>query len=529
MELPEEFTAVNSKFPQFLPSDAGCICFNIREGDAAITPDPFFNWHGSYVEMLHNGQPEDALWQAHLKEVASEEGIARVAQFCKSLHTADRPFYSPGKAKRWGKQMLGPDGTRPTTREQVLVRSRDARGAVTWILYELSVDSDAVEEYILNDRLLRRLTYPSFLLISSSAKTAACPPLYDRDVSEPAWLDGSTLIRMAAWSAAGDRVLHALPDGFAAIRYVPLREREAFLRSVASKPTCAMTGATLDKGNENASLYSMEVAHAVGKAVAAAVGVRGVDLMASASMRAHRAAMSADHDLTSGFHSVDGCKAVHFKGSNSVRLHGDAWRMDHGVTYLIEEQDGDFTNHAKEAALMACSTNEGSFALCANGGPTVACNVVRFLTLCRPGRVFAISGMHGASGMSGAAASFSLKREQLVSFLESLISLAPAFFGEKVRTDPDEIVASLSISNLRVLEIENERASGKTCFERIHTVKVESPNTARSPGFTAADAGFIDEYAADVARKVAASYEEFEVQRVQRCSLSQAFTLLKFW
>merc|ERR1719203_2784762 len=100
--------------------------------------------------------------------------------------------------------------------------------------------------------------------------------------------------------------------------------------------------------------------------------------MASASMRAHDATMSADADLTEGFMSAPGCNAVHFKGSNSVRLHGDLWRMTHGVSYLLEEEEGDFSNHAKEACLMACATHPRSIALCANGGPTVACNLARF-------------------------------------------------------------------------------------------------------------------------------------------------------
>merc|ERR1719384_2708707 len=135
--------------------------------------------------------------------------------------------------------------------------------------------------------------------------------------------------------------------------------------------------------------------------------------MASGSMRAHDEVMSADNDLTAGFVRCSSCEAVHFKGTNSVRLHGDLWRIAHGTTYVLQEEATDFSNHAKEACLMACCTNSGSIALCANGGPTVAGNVARFLGLCRPRNVFTLCGLHAPSGTSGAAASFELSSEQL--------------------------------------------------------------------------------------------------------------------
>merc|ERR1712232_75263 len=184
------------------------------------------------------------------------------------------------------------------------------------------------------------------------------------------------------------------------------------------------------------------------------------------------------------------CHAVHFKGTNAVLLHGDAWRIDHGTTYLLEEGHLDFSNHAKEAALMASCMHTKSLALCANGDPTVACNVARFLQLCSPGRVFTICGMHGPSGRSGAAASFPLSAEQLNHYFGSLRQLAPTFFGN-VSVDPNTIAASLSTRPLRLLHVDLE----KGCTEYRYTLQVGAANNELSPGFTAEQKSIVKHYA----------------------------------
>merc|ERR1711924_465614 len=159
-------------------------------------------------------------------------------------------------------------------------------------------------------------------------------------------------------------------------------------------------------------------------------------------MRAHRAAMSVDHDFTKGF--VDsggaGCNAVHFKGSNAVMLHGDAWKMEHGVSYLIEEALEDFSNHAKEAALVGSAMNTKSIAILANGGPTVAINLTRFLAFCSPERVFTLCGLHGSSGNSGAAGGFNQSKEQLESSISSVGDLAPKVFKQRADAKAASIV-----------------------------------------------------------------------------------------
>merc|ERR1712187_319726 len=151
----------------------------------------------------------------------------------------------------------------------------------------------------------------------------------------------------------------------------------------------------------------------VGQQLALLADEHDVRLIASASMRANNAAMSADHDFTLGFMEGPGCKAVHFKGSNAVMLHGDLWKMNHGVSYVIEEELEDFSNHAKEAAMIGSSMNTDSFALLANGGPTVAINLTRLLFFCSPHHVFTICGMHSKSGTSGAAGHFKQSKKQM--------------------------------------------------------------------------------------------------------------------
>eukprot|EP00928_Gymnodinium_smaydae_P043907 TRINITY_DN29340_c0_g1_i1.p1 TRINITY_DN29340_c0_g1~~TRINITY_DN29340_c0_g1_i1.p1 ORF type:complete len:540 (-),score=23.95 TRINITY_DN29340_c0_g1_i1:88-1656(-) len=520
MALPDDLTAVSPSFPSLLACDFGCICFNLRQGDADIVPDPYFHWQGSYFELDWDGRPLIDCWKNNLKAIANDVGASRVAKFCGDFERDGRMFYSPSKTKRWGRDIMGDQCEKPLSWEQVLVRRQLAADRVTWTLYELDPESDATREHELHHCVLKRITYP-VLWLDSDKQDVACKSVFAEFSSSIVWLDGSTFVRLKNQSSDPSRIIYSLPKDFAIVRYVPISEREHFLASVSMEPTCAVTGATLPAGTPHGSCMSVEVAVAVGKAVAEKMQLKGVSLMASASMRGHNATMSADHDLTLGFESVVGCDTVHFKGINAVRLAGDAWRMNHGLTYVLEEDSNDFSNNAKEACLMACGTNARSFALCANGGPTVACNVVRFLMLCRPKRVFTICGMHGQSGLSGAAASFNLKVEQIVSYLESLIELAPSFFKGKVKTNQTDILQKMSASPLRLLEVDAD----KGCVERPYYIVVGSANSTPSPGFTLDDATRIPEYADKLAAVVARTYDDHGGKSKTECIFGACFCM----
>merc|ERR1740121_20924 len=204
-----------------------------------------------------------------------------------------------------------------------------------------------------------------------------------------------------------------------------------------------MTGATLPQDSSFASKVSKEAAVEVGRALGSRSKDLGISLMVSGSMYGHGQAISIDTELTRGFCSHESLDAVHFKGTNTIRLHGDLWRIAHGISYVLEEADADFSNHTKEACIMACASNELSIALCCNGGPTVACNVLRFLGLCSPRRVFSLCGMHGPSGKSGAGPMpFALTEAQTVSFFNTLVELAPAFFERLVKERLERIDAA---------------------------------------------------------------------------------------
>merc|ERR1712060_250513 len=155
--------------------------------------------------------------------------------------------------------------------------------------------------------------------------------------------------------------------------------------------------------------------------------------MASASMRAHSDTIAFDNDMTKGF-LKGGTKVVHFKGEALVGLLGNFWKIPHGDSYVFEEKEDDFSNHAKEAALMAASKNPKSVALLASGGPTVAINLSRFLLTCEAKRVFTIVAMHGSGGKSGAAGSFGVTEENLGEAITSLQELVPEFFIEYCST-----------------------------------------------------------------------------------------------
>jgi len=253
---------------------------------------------------------------------------------------------------------------------------------------------------------------------------------------------------------------------------VPVEVRDTFCQCVGDSVTFSITGATLTRGCE------------FGRAS------KDIRLMTSASMRGHGEVMAADHDFTAGFQRGTGCKAVHFKGSNMIRLHGDPWNMGHGTSYVLEEAPSDYSNHAKEACLMASSCHPRSVAICANGGPTVATNLIRFLCLCSPRRVFSICGMHGASGMSGAAASFPISEEQLQSYIQSLVELAPNYFSGKVEPNVGAICAMLRERPVQLLEV-----AGNICAPRSFHVAVREPNETCSRGLTSEDEAKVTTYA----------------------------------
>merc|ERR1719330_871530 len=267
------------------------------------------------------------------------------------------------------------------------------------------------------------------------------------------------------------------------------------------------------------SPLSKEVNEEVGHELGKIASQLKISLMASASMRAHDGAMSADNDLTAGFVRCADCEAVHFKGTNAVRLHGNLWRIPHGTSYVLQEEAMDFSNHAKEACLMAYCANQASIALCANGGPTVACNVARFLGLCRPHKVFTLCGLHAASGLSGAAASFMLSAEQLEDSFRSLVSLAPAFFSGQVKTDATEIEGVLRDKPLRLLGVSAELG----CEEHQYVLRPGGANPTKFPGMTPSDEPLISTYAAAVASVIAA---EARPERLQQLTSSMGPTTL---
>lgn len=227
-----------------------------------------------------------------------------------------------------------------------------------------------------------------------------------------------------------------------------------------------------------ASPDSKQIAEAVGEKFGQKAGKHGIHVMASASMRGHDKLMSADHDFTYGFCKNSGCQAVHFKGSNLTALHGEAWQMNHGISYMFEEERYDFSNHAKEAALMASLSNPRSVSFLANGGPTVAINLCRMLLLCGKNRVFTFTGLHSKGGQSGASGSFKASQEKLESTIAALLDLSPQFFGSRsIPTSGPAIVKALGSKPLRLLNWDEKQIS-----ESEYILQPDSPNIAVNPG-----------------------------------------------
>eukprot|EP00929_Paragymnodinium_shiwhaense_P112623 TRINITY_DN80888_c0_g1_i1.p1 TRINITY_DN80888_c0_g1~~TRINITY_DN80888_c0_g1_i1.p1 ORF type:complete len:557 (-),score=84.24 TRINITY_DN80888_c0_g1_i1:32-1702(-) len=542
--LPPSLTALSADFPKLLQEDLNSICFNIRPGDLPATAeasygspggkvahlwtdDPYFHWQGSYMQLRADSEPCNDVHREALASLANVAGFAEVKKFrSQHLSAVEAVFYSPAKAHRFGGDMLGParrtasgeQQGRACYAENILVRRDGADSKPTWWHIELPMkrdttvwvpDGDALWTQ-LPESCLQRITYPAFILDDSSGLPPGCcatPSLYAEACSESAWLDGSSLLRLKS-SGCGGHLVEYVPDSFTALRFVPLQKRDAWLKFVATEATFALTGATLCKGSPFASPLSREVAECVGEQLALQASESSSSssslprLMASASLRTHSGAMSADNDFTCGFERGPGCRTVSFKGSNAVWLHGNAWVIPHGTAYLLEEALWDFTNHAKEAALMASATNPGSIALLAGGGPTVACNLVRMLMLCSPRRVFAVNGLHSAFGSSGAAGSFGLDKEQLRQAIVSLSALAPSFFEDKAVVTAEQIQAALRERPLLQLNLADNPLD--TACEAVEfNVQANVPNASKSPGLTEEQRHAVAAYAIKCAQLIA--------------------------
>jgi len=498
--LPEKYTAVDKTFPDLTEKDNFAICFNIKYQDMTLNDqwktDPFFHWRGTYFELQTNGVPKDDKWSSKLSEIADETGIEQVKTYVsKKLGTIKaRVFWSPGKVKRWGKDVYWTGSEKRTTSENLLVRKDDD----SWQLHEIDPKGNFTE-HDLPKELLSRITYTSFKLVGPApADCAADIYIYSDEkgmnvFSEAAWINGSTVVRKSG-SCEGRQISY-VPSSFKPIRYVPFALRANFLAAVHKVPSCGLTGATLMPDSLYASPFSKELAHEIGKEFGRQATSHNVRVMSSASMRGHMNLMSADHDFTQGFCENRGCQAVHFKGSNMVALHGEAWEMEHGVSYMLEEEKADFSNHAKEAALMASLSSPKSISFLANGGPTVAINLCRMLLLCGTGRVFTFTGLHGKGGTSGASGAFKAPKEKLEASIAGMRDLAPDFFTQlKVPTKGDEIVKALESKPLRLLNWENT-AVGVTEY----ILRPDAPNKDVKPGVPEAH---VEEYATECAKEL---------------------------
>jgi len=484
MGVPEEYTALAQTFPDLTEKDNYAICFNLKHEDTKLNDewktDPFFHWQGTYFELRPDGKPKGEKWLSKLSEIANENGIVQVeTYFSTTLKDQQaRVFWSPGKVRRWGKDVLWTKSPKTTTNENLLVLwERDHK----WEHHEVNPEGKGTK-HDLSKLMLTRITYPSFKLVGPPP-SQCCADIYcDNDgmkvFSQAAWIDGSTVVRQG--DGCEGRPISYVPSSFKAIRYVPLSTRASFLAAVSKVPTCALTGATVMPDSHFASPFSTATARKIGQEFGKMAVKHNVRVMSSASMRGHHQLMSADHDFTRGFCENQGCQAVHFKGSNIVALHGEAWEMPHGISYMLEEGKADFSNHAKESALMAslCSPNSTSFL--ANGGPTVAINLCRMLLLCGKGRVFTFTGLHSKFGKSGASGAFGATKEKLEASIVSMHDLAPEFFKTlQLPMTGDTIVEALKSRPLRLL---NWDASQATTEESEYILKPEAPNEDVKPG-----------------------------------------------
>jgi len=207
--------------------------------------------------------------------------------------------------------------------------------------------------------------------------------------------------------------------------------------------------------------------------------------------------MSADNDFTLGFSRAPDCKVVHFKGSNMLSLSGRAWNMEHGTNYVLEEEADDFSNRAKEAALMVSLKHARSGAILAGGGPTVALNLCRMLLICSKGRVSTICAMHSQSGTSGASGAFKNTGERLKEAVRSLDVLAPGgLFQDFAQITAAELETKLLDKPLALLHVDGE--SG--CKGSTYIMGPGKVNEAKSAGLkTVSD---VETHAKECARMI---------------------------
>jgi len=480
-------TASNQRFPNFIDKDRQAICLNVAPGDIEQEPDPYFQWQGTYWQVNAEGIPLEQAWTDGLQRNANDEGVKMVKEYCKTMvqDAEDMVFHSPAKSKMWGIQ--GPN-SKPTNHENLLIKRSNKK----WFHVELSAGEGGEvmdSEFELQNKLLKRITYPYFFL-ETKEKGEGCEAekVYGTfDPSEAAWLWGSSMILLPREGEKKQRMISKLPNNFDAVRHVPMSSRADFMRTLAETPTAVITGATLDKDSEFASKLSSEIAKGIGKNLGMKADKTNVKVCINASMRGHSLTMSADDDFSTGFEE-EGGKVVNVKGSNMVQLHGDAWKVGCGVSYILEEDSSDFSNNAKEACLCAAAKNPGSIVMVANGGQTVSINLVRFLKLSSCG-VFAINGMHGKAGKSGAAGSFKTTPESLNQAVATLKTFGPQLFTDKDVVQGDNLFTELSRKPLTLLDWS---AESKQCNMGTYTLQPGLENKGESPGIE--DEGDVDIY-----------------------------------
>eukprot|EP00928_Gymnodinium_smaydae_P061651 TRINITY_DN45687_c0_g1_i1.p1 TRINITY_DN45687_c0_g1~~TRINITY_DN45687_c0_g1_i1.p1 ORF type:complete len:778 (-),score=147.57 TRINITY_DN45687_c0_g1_i1:41-2332(-) len=492
VDVPSRYTAYCSSFPEFESGEVERICFNLREDEAEATSSCPFCWQGAYCRLDSEGVPTDAAWKEHLGQIASTVGAEKVQAYCKSqLRPGDQVFWSPAKARRWGAFFPAVVLEKATTHENLLIKSADAQ----WRLVEVDPNDGAATEFALANEILGRITYSYFELAESASGAASSDPSLkcfygDDTLSLPAWVDGATLLLPAScgqlvdptstYGRAGRRRLQSVPPSFQPHRYVPLARRKDFFAKVAAEPHITITGATLPKNSPFSSPVAGELAHAIGVELGELAESLGVRHMVSASMQGHSNVASADADFTRGFVEAPGARAVHFKGTNMVNLHARAWTVSHGMNYLLEEECDNFSNNAKEAALMVASSHAKSVALLAGGGPTVALNLCRMLLVCSSRRVFTISGMHAPSGTSGASGFFCKSSEELAASVHGLDKLVGegSIFARFASISAEEIDAELRGKPLTLLNVDAEAG----CSSGEYVLQGGSNNAAKNPG-----------------------------------------------
>jgi hypothetical protein len=155
---------------------------------------------------------------------------------------------------------------------------------------------------------------------------------------------------------------------------------------------------------------------------------KGFSYIVTGSMAGGPDTVSFDYLLSEGFGKVLGVESplLHFKDTNALRTGGDAWSIPYGQSIILQVDESDHSNNAKEFALLTMS--EQALHIFGGGGPTVAQNLVRFAMLPRHSKGFALCAVHGSSRSSGATGAF-FNRERLTRALESCKGLVGGKHG----------------------------------------------------------------------------------------------------